>query len=127
MINVKKSFRKTEIFLLIAGLILSIIFSFRSNLTFGYFIGFITFSISYELFFILESKTKTRKLGYILLTNFKLVIIGGLFYYIRLTGVSPINMIIGFIVCYTLAVFSLLITAYYSVNLLKSSKKRQTL
>ncbi len=90
----------------------------------GYILGFFAFTISYELFFLLEPNPKTRKWGYLLLTNLKLVIIGGLFYYVRLTGIPATSLVIGFIVCETLAVFVLLFNAYRSNNLLKVSKAK---
>ena len=84
----------------------------------GYFICFIIFTLSYELFFLFETNSKSRKWPYLLLTNFKLVIIGSLFYTVRLTGIPLINLVIGFIACQTLAVFFLLINASRSNNLL---------
>ena len=135
MKNVKKSFRKTEFALLFIGLLggfvlflLSLIISnFGEHfkyLLFGYIFGFSAFTISYELFFLLEPNPKTRKWSYLLLTNLKLVIIGGLFYYVRLTGIPATSLVIGFIACETLAVFVLLINAYRSNNLLKVSKTK---
>ena len=141
MKSVKKSFRKTELTLLVVGLLVHIVGwittvlseprndvyisltdSGLKYLTLGYFFCFLAFTISYELFFLLEPNPKTRKWGYLLLTNFKLVIIGGLFYYVRLTGIPATGLVIGFIVCETLAVFVLLINAYRSKNLFKASK-----
>lgn len=90
----------------------------------GYLLGFLAFTISYELFFLLEPNPKTRKWGYLLLTNLKLVIIGGLFYYVRLTGIPATSLVIGFIACETLAVFVLLFNAYRSNNILKVSKAK---
>ncbi len=90
----------------------------------GYLFGFLAFTLSYEVFFLLEPNPKLRKWGYILLTNLKLVIIGGLFYYVRLTGIPATSLVIGFIACETLAVFVLLFNAYRSNNLLKVSKAK---
>lgn len=131
MKSVKKSFRKTELALLLIGLVVAILFYLLSSTSgapyfkyylLGYLLGFLAFTISYELFFLLENNKKTRKWGYLLLTNFKLVIIGGLFYYVRLTGIPATSLVIGFIACETLAVFVLLFNAYRSNNPLKVSK-----
>lgn len=143
MKNVKKSFRKTELALLLVGLLVvffvwiattlseprndvSIILtdSYLKFLTLGYFFGFLAFTISYEVFFLLEPNPKLRKWGYILLINLKLVIIGVLFYTVRLTGIPLTKLVIGFIACQTLAVFVLLFNAYRSNNLLKVSKAK---
>ena len=143
MKNVKKSFRKTELALLLVGLLVvffvwiatalseprndvSIILtdSYLKFLTLGYFFGFLAFTISYEVFFLLEPNPKLRKWGYILLINLKLVIIGVLFYTVRLTGIPLTNLVVGFIACQTLAVFVLLFNAYRSNNLLKVSKAK---
>ena len=146
MKNVKKSFRKTELALFVIGLLIAILFYlilptlmkthsftlgdsshnfFGEHLKFGllgYLFGFLAFTISYELFFLFEPNPKFRKWGYLLLTNLKLVIIGGLFYYVRLTGIPATSLVVGFIACETLAVFVLLFNAYRSNNFLKVSK-----
>lgn len=166
MKSTKKSFRKTELFLFIVGLLLLLMSFLTSVLSqnkfsgcfekpdsattsymslravedcmvkwqssnynifiLGYFFCFLAFTISYELFFLFEPNPKTRKWGYFLLTNLKLVIIGGLFYYVRLTGIPATSLAIGFIACQTLAVFVLLINAYRSNNLLKASRIKKT-
>ena len=138
MQNVKKSFRKTELALLVIGifiaLVLMIALVFRGdslysyvehfkNFLLGYFFCFLVFTISYELFFLFEPNPNIRKWAYLSITNLKLVIIVGLFYYVRLTGISATNSVMGFITCQTLAVFVLLIYAYRSNNLLKPAKK----
>ena len=155
MKSVKKSFRKTELALFVVGLLLLLMSFLTSALTqnkttgcfenrhcealketlqssnynifiLGYFFCFLAFTISYELFFLFEPNPKTRKWGYFLLTNLKLVIIGGLFYYVRLTGIPATSLAIGFIACQTIAVFVLLINAYRSNNLLKASRIKKT-
>lgn len=175
MKSVKKSFRKTELALLLVGLLLLVVIIFTklffleqykatisienrhcensqicgnaseqqnanesqamkeswqsinfSYIFWGYLFCFFAFTFSYELFFFLEPNPKIRKWGYFLLTNLKLVIIGGLFYYVRLTGIPATSLAIGFIACQTLAVFVLLINAYRSNNLLKASRIKKT-
>lgn len=127
---VKKSYRKTEVFLFSLGLLSSLtylIFTtkriFIGELLLGYFLFFFIFIISTELFFIIESKTKIKSWGYIILTNLKLVIISILIYTAHLASINALNLIIGFLACQIMAVVSLLKDQYSQTgNIIKAKK-----
>lgn len=129
MKNVKKSFRKTELFLLFSlfplSIILTVIMQYSGHYEWegllGYFIGIVLFIFTSECLFLINFNSKASRLGFILFTNLKLVFIGGLFYIIKLTGIPAINLVIGFLSCQILAAFALLINARCSINNLKAS------
>jgi O-antigen/teichoic acid export membrane protein len=119
MQNEKKTFRKTEIFLLLFGLFLSLVFLLVNTnfwqLLFGYFICFFTFTLSSEIYFILFH-SKLHKWSYIFSSNLKLVIIGVLIYTTSLAGISADNLVYGFIICQTIAIILLSIIEYLEIS-----------
>ncbi len=127
MKNVKKSFRKTEVFLFILGLLIAILLAALLPLLhhyeweglLGYFIGCISFLITLESLLQLVNKSRIPKVGFIFFINFKLVFIFALFYTLRLIGIPVLNLVIGFLACQTTAVFAL------SVITLRSNKELQ--
>ena len=134
MKNVKKSFRKTEILLIILGFLIAILLAALMPLLhhyeweglLGYFIGFVSFLITLESLLLLVNKSKVPKVSFIFFMNFKLVFIFALFYTLRLIGIPVLNLVIGFLACQTVAVFALSAISLYSNKTLQASEQTLT-
>lgn len=121
MTNVKSSFRKTEKRIGIAGLFLAVTLTLVVKFTgryeweslIGYTLGIFSFFSLAEGFFLIEGKPKKYFNIFLVLTNLKLVILVGLIYLLHGLGISAIRLIIGMLLCQTLAVVTLLSTLYY--------------
>ncbi len=134
MKNVKNSLRKTELFIFLLGLAISLLLGiillyknhYEWELLLGYFIGSISFSATLEYLLLISSKPKVSRIGFFFLTNLKLVIIFALFYTFRLIGIPILNLVIGFLACQTIAVFALSAISLYSNKDLKASEQTLT-
>ncbi|EKD83130.1 MAG: hypothetical protein ACD_39C00870G0003 [uncultured bacterium] len=131
MLEVKKKIRSCEVAVVLIGalaaLVLALIWhqtgKFYHSFLVGYFLGFASFLFLAETFAAFDTMPKWFSVLALLLTTFKLLLLGLLIYALKMLGFSVVEIIFGLLFSQLAIIFSFLMSLYLDKNAATGYKK----